>query len=65
MYLVVYFSGIDEVKDCHHDEGVEDKSEMTRIHVVLLMDRKEIVISVYLVESATSYSASDLSIMPF
>lgn len=59
------FFGIDEVKNLHHDEGIEDESKMPRKYSVLLINVSIVIIPVDMFESSTSYSSTDDSIFPF
>ena len=59
------FSGVDEVEYLHHDKGVKDKSEVTWVHVEVLVDGIEVLITVEVVESTWSDCASYNSIVPF
>ena len=52
VYLVVNFSGIEEVEHLHHHECVEDEGEVSRVYVCLWKYLLVVVSTVYLQKSA-------------
>lgn len=46
MYLFMEFSAIEEVEDLHHDECIENKSEMSRINMEFLEDWHVVMFSI-------------------
>ena len=52
------FSAVYKVKDLHHDESVEDESEMTRVDLGFLENSLIVTFSIKIDESSTSDSIS-------
>lgn len=63
-YLFVDLAGIHEVEDLHHDESIEDESEMPRVGMSLLEDESVILVSFGRVETATADSTPDDTVVP-
>jgi hypothetical protein len=61
----MYFPSIDKIKDLHHDEGIENKCKMTRVHFGLLKNRIVILIALNSIETTTTDSSPNYSIPPF
>ena len=64
-YLLVYFSGIQEVKNLHHYESIEDKSKVSWVAVCIFEDVLIVRISIDKVDTTTTYCSSNDSIVPF
>ncbi len=58
------FTGIHKVEYLHHHKGVEDKGKMSRVAVSLLVNDRVIVATTRSIESTTTNSPSDHSVMP-
>ena len=59
------FTGVEEVKNLHHDEGIKHESKMAGIDSVLIKDREIVIWARWVIEAAGSDGASNLTVMPF
>jgi hypothetical protein len=57
-------AGIHEVEDLHHDESIEDESEVPRVGMRLLEDVNVILVPLGRVEAATADSTPDDTVVP-
>ena len=58
------FTGVEEIEDLHHDEGVEDKSKVTRVDPVLIEDGEVVVRPRGVVEATRADSSAHHSVVP-
>ena len=57
--------GIDKVEDLHHDEGVEDESEVSRKDSVLAVNWSVVIFTVDEIQTAASDCTTDDAVLPF
>ena len=59
------FAGVEEIEDLHHDEGVEDEGEVTRVDPVLVEDGEVVVRARRVIEATRADSTANYSVVPF
>lgn len=64
MYLLVQFSGIQEVEHLQEDESIEDEGEVSGVYHSRIVNSRIVVLSCNGVETATSNCTSDHSVQP-